>query len=439
VTDTSHVSLSLLRNPTKTGECAKVSLTANCSFVVDHGQLSQIVLKITEQFLLITMTITFDNDPNRHKKPWRKSWQDSNGKQRKKYFATEQAASKHTDDGALDAKKVGTDFAAMSKRDRQTALLAMTLADKHGFNLVKAAEFYMQHNQTKEDILMSDAWEKMMQARKGYRPRTEGSLRCTLRAFANYEDLKVSQYSREDVLEFCHANEVVPATKHKYVERLNTFFVWAVRQGYAGLNPCKDIDKDSDLGVIPPRNITYFTFDEVKRLMQTALEHDPALLPYFVLGIYCGIRPSEITGDGGKQPMTWSDILIDEDVREVNVPSSSSKTHEPRQVELSNNAIEWLQLGGELPPRNIRDRRIEVYTKAGVKWEEDIMRHTFASYHCRMYRAPERLKLEMGHSKNSQTLFNHYRSGRVTLADAKKFWTLLPDGAQNILNPALSA
>jgi hypothetical protein len=106
---------------------------------------------------------------------------------------------------------------------------------------------------------------------------------------------------------------------------------------------------------------------------------------------------------------------------------------------LSDNAIEWLQLGGELPPKSIKDRRIEVYTKAGVKWEEDIMRHTFASYHCRMYRAPERLKLEMGHSKNSQTLFNHYRSGRVTLADARKFWTLLPNGAQNILNPALSA
>ena len=67
-----------------------------------------------------------------------------------------------------------------------------------------------------------------------------------------------------------------------------------------------------------------------------------------------------------------------------------------------------------------------IATKAGVEWQNDIMRHTFATMHCRMYRQPERLKLEMGHSENSRTLYNHYRSGRVKLIDAKRFWTLMP-------------
>ena len=204
-------------------------------------------------------------------------------------------------------------------------------------------------------------------------------------------------------------------------------------------NPCKKIKKKADLGVVPPRSITFFKYDEVERLMNTALETDPGMIPYLTLAIFCGIRPHELSGADGKQPVTWDDILIDEDIAEVNVPSTSSKTREPRQIELNDNALEWLKLGGDLPPRNIRDRRNAIARKADVKWSEDIMRHTFASYHCRMFRSPERLKLEMGHSENSKTLENHYRSGRCTLKDARKFWTLVPSGAQNILNPALSA
>tara|TARA_R100001126_G_scaffold73058_1_gene42704 strand:- start:1027 stop:2214 length:1188 start_codon:yes stop_codon:yes gene_type:complete len=388
---------------------------------------------------ITTMKVTFDKAKTNKPKPWRKSWQDVNKKQHRKFFATKEEADAYEPESVVDATKYGVDFASLNQRDRQAAVLAITESHKYSFNLMEAVQFYIQHHSDKPDILASVAVEEQLASRKGYRKSTERTLRGTLRAFAAYEDLPLRQYTRDDIMEFCQAGELSTSSRHGNLTRLGTFFNWAMRRGYVFSNPCKKIKKKADLGVVPPRSITFFKYDEVERLMNTALETDPGMIPYLTLAIFCGIRPHELSGADGKQPVTWDDILIDEDIAEVNVPSTSSKTREPRQIELNDNALEWLKLGGDLPPRNIRDRRNAIARKADVKWSEDIMRHTFASYHCRMFRSPERLKLEMGHSENSKTLENHYRSGRCTLKDARKFWTLVPSGAQNILNPALSA
>lgn len=372
------------------------------------------------------MNITFDTNPKRAKSPWRKSWTAANGKQKRKWFATEAKAKSHVDSGNVSSKRIGTDLAILPKRDRHAALLATTLAKENGFNLVDAARFYMKHNEIKGDMLFSDAEVLFHKSRSGMSQRTQSTRKSTLGAFRSYRDQYLSDYGREDIEEFLSQGDVANRTRHNWLEQVNTFFNWAVRKKLVAGNPAKDIDAKQDLGALPPNTITFFTFDEVERLMRTALKEDRELIPYFVLGIFCGIRPSEITGHGGKQHIDWEDIITDEDVAEVNVPSASSKTSEPRQVELSENAQAWLKLGGALPPANINKRRIAIATKAGVEWQNDIMRHTFATMHCRMYRQPERLKLEMGHSENSRTLYNHYRSGRVKLIDAKRFWTLMP-------------
>lgn len=379
------------------------------------------------------MNITLDTNPTRAKSPWRKTWTAVGGKQKRKWFSTEAKAKAHTDSGDVSSKRIGTDLAVLPKRDRHAALLATTLAKENGFNLVDAARFYMQHNETRDAMLFSDAEKLFNKSKLGRSQRTQGTYRSAMRAFRNFKDDYLSDYNRGDIEDFLRQGDAETRTRHTRLSQMKTFFNWAVRKNLISHNPCAKIDADEDLGALPPNTITFFTFDEVERLMRTALKHDRGLIPYFVLGIFCGIRPSEITGVAGKQHIDWQDITLtrpeeqeEGEVAEVNVPSTSSKTSEPRQVELSENAQAWLRLGGELPPKNINRRRIDIYTKAGVKWENDIMRHTFATMHCRMYRQPERLKLEMGHAQNSRTLYNHYRSGRVKLIDAKKFWTLMP-------------
>ena len=84
----------------------------------------------------------------------------------------------------------------------------------------------------------------------------------------------------------------------------------------------------------------------------------------------------------------------------------------------------WLELGGELPVRNKRKRLTALVAKCGLKWQQDIMRHTFASYHLAMFRSAEKTALELGH-RDTTMLFSHYRE-LVQIADAEEYWSIKP-------------
>jgi integrase len=61
------------------------------------------------------------------------------------------------------------------------------------------------------------------------------------------------------------------------------------------------------------------------------------LLPFFVLGFFCGIRP-----DGELEKLEWSSVhLVGKS--EVEIPPSVSKTKRRRFVDLSENALAWLE------------------------------------------------------------------------------------------------
>ena len=89
-----------------------------------------------------------------------------------------------------------------------------------------------------------------------------------------------------------------------------------------------------------------FTVDQSARLLQAALDHDLQLLPWFVLGLFCGIRPN---GELGK--LTWSSVHLAE--KQVVISPDVSKTKRRRFVDISNNALEWLEeygrRGGSVP------------------------------------------------------------------------------------------
>ncbi len=56
------------------------------------------------------------------------------------------------------------------------------------------------------------------------------------------------------------------------------------------------------------------------------------------------------------------------------------------------------------------------------KWVPDILRHSYASYHVKMYHNLALLQLSMGH-KDCRLLLTRYINLRgITRADAKKFW-----------------
>ena len=68
-----------------------------------------------------------------------------------------------------------------------------------------------------------------------------------------------------------------------------------------------------------------------------AAADDLELLPFLVLGLFCGVR-----SDGELQKLQWSDIDLNDKI--VTIRPEVSKTKRRRFVDLSNNAKAWLQL-----------------------------------------------------------------------------------------------
>lgn len=114
------------------------------------------------------------------------------------------------------------------------------------------------------------------------------------------------------------------------------------------------------------------------------MENDLDLLPYLVLGFFCGIRPV-----GELNLLQWSDVDLQGQIVTIR---AVSKTRRRRFIRLSENAIAWLeayrQRGGQCEGPivtydewTLRMRRQQNREAAGIThWLNSVMRHSYCSY-----------------------------------------------------------
>jgi integrase len=187
-----------------------------------------------------------------------------------------------------------------------------------------------------------------------------------------------------------------------------------------------------------------YTVEEVEAVMNCAWKHDREMVPFFALAIFAGLRPDE---NGEISRLRWEDI--DFESGEIRV-GFDNKTGTKRFVEMEPNLKEWLLpwkgKTGPVMPTNFRRRRRNItrgkYQAAEgtpeSEWVElvpygpevrDITRHTYGSYFEAMFKDPNRLKLNMGHTDFS-TFEQHYRNARPQ-KEAEKFWNLRPPSEED--------
>ena len=182
----------------------------------------------------------------------------------------------------------------------------------------------------------------------------------------------------------------------------------------------------------PRKEVEIINNEHVAKMLEHALENDLELLPFLVLGFFCGIRP-----DGELPQVLWSDVHLGEKP-EIIVRATVSKTRRMRPIELSENAVSWLNayrfrsgdMDGPIVKFNehcLRTRRTANWQAAagkGIKWIQDGMRHTFCSNWLAFHEKIDRLVLISGHD-SVDTMWRHYYKG-TTKADAAAFWNLYP-------------
>jgi integrase len=170
----------------------------------------------------------------------------------------------------------------------------------------------------------------------------------------------------------------IPAANRNAIMRyLRAVFQYGVKRSYLATNPIARLDFTD----IARREAEILEPEQVVKLLEDALANDLELLPFLVLGFFCGIRPN-----GELSKLEWRDIDLAD--RVITIRSEVSKTRRRRFPTLSENALLWLteyqargghQKGLIVPwgLHLLRKHRLANRARAGVtRWPQQGMRHS---------------------------------------------------------------
>jgi integrase len=206
---------------------------------------------------------------------------------------------------------------------------------------------------------------------------------------------------------------------------LTTIVNFAMGKGYRPDNPASTIDRP----ILDDRPVGILTVKQARGLMRVAKESDPDMLPALAIGLFAGLRRSELF------TLDWSEI--DHEHRTIEVKGIKAKTRQRRLASVGDNLVEWLNrhrktTGAISPERNIAvfsERSHELAMKAEIApWPHDAIRHSFGSYFLGKTKDENLTASEMGNSP--EVIIKHYRA-LVRDADVARYWRITPENVQD--------
>ena len=244
------------------------------------------------------------------------------------------------------------------------------------------------------------------------------------RLFRIRPDMKYIRFSNLNsnrCLDWLESTFSTPSQFNKGRTFLSGFFSFAIKNKWLRENPISEIDSK----FIEENEINPLTINEIKNLLMASLRPENSKCRA-ALGImlWAGVRPKEVSR------LRWQDIDLDEKI--ITMRSFNSKTGGTRHIEIHCVLKTWLlQIPNREHSENICPhdwlRRWKMLRDcAGFKgrWVNDVLRHTFASYHLKHFKNLIRLQAEMGHRDLSLLRSRYVNMHGITKADAQLFFNL---------------
>ena len=197
--------------------------------------------------------------------------------------------------------------------------------------------------------------------------------------------------------------EFAPKTLNEYLNAMNTFLNWMVRQERIAANPLQNIPKVDVRGKQQHRRA--FTDEELTKLLSVA-EHFRLI---YLTAIYTGLRHGELT------QLIWADVQLDHKCPHFVVRAATTKNRRTAIIPLHPNLIEELKaarakgvdgkdrifVGCTNPDRAIR-RHME---KVGIQPVDDLGRKV--DFHALRYTFATRLAQSGVTQRTTQELMRH--------------------------------
>lgn len=201
---------------------------------------------------------------------------------------------------------------------------------------------------------------------------------------------------------------------------------------YLKVNPADELTQRG----IKRRAVETIPVAVVEQMLLQSLQFDTELLPFLVLGFFCGIRPN-----GELLKVEWRDIHLKDKNPEVVIRAEVNKTREARFIDLTPNACAWLETylkTRHSPPAPstrivpfsfniLRKKREFIWNQAreeNATWVPTGMRHTFASCYYAKFESVDNLLKQLGHGSADMLRKSHKRA--VSKEEAEKFWSIMP-------------
>ncbi len=219
-------------------------------------------------------------------------------------------------------------------------------------------------------------------------------------------------------------------------------FEFALARGYAADNPVTGTESLTVAGGA----VGVFTPAEIRRLLAAAT---PDFLPCLALGAFAGLRSAEI------ERLEWSDIHLAE--RHIVIGADKAKTASRRVVPISDTLAAWLapyaahmgavwqgtheafyiaQQATAAATAVPADAQSGTPAKPALKWKQNALRHSYASYRFAQTASAGRVAGELGNS--AAVVHRHYRE-LVKPADAERWFAVKPDAEANVVTMPLAA
>ena len=272
-----------------------------------------------------------------------------------------------------------------------------------------------------ESVSFLEACRVSLEERSCRRERTVSEIRQICNRFMRNEpklrSMKLRSIRAEDCLNLLKKNA---ASAHQYVKMravLHSIFTCGKKHGWCSKNPVESLLRP----VVHEAEIVPLRWDDIKSLLHTAKkeEHKSCAAAVGIM-LWAGVRPAELSR------ISWEDIDWQENV--INLRAHHTKTGGCRHVTIHPVLKGWLNAlkhkTGSICPPNWINRWRKLRQAAGInRWQQDVLRHTFASYHLKYWHNISQLQEEMGH-RSARLLRTRYLSMKgITRHHAHLFWS----------------
>jgi integrase len=217
-------------------------------------------------------------------------------------------------------------------------------------------------------------------------------------------------------------------TRKHYRDWFQRLMRYAVSEGAIVSNPLDRLseEKRRRITLHEKEETKILTKKETEQLLATIRSTRPDSLCMAVLQLFAGLREAEA------RKITWKQIDLTTDT--ITVSKEIAKTRQTRFVEINATCKAWLLVcehfgdeGDLIHPWTEAQavKRWNIVRKnLPYTWKHNAMRHSYASYTL-MLKDEVYTKKQIGHSRDSDTLYTNYREA-VTKAQATGYFKLMP-------------